>query len=153
LTRGSYGGFDTPLGKLLVFDGKRLWGTNHRKGHVLFACDISGIDTALEKDFPRSKEAKPYHPKPIIPSMDIHPRALIKAGENLVVGGFPAETSAIHEYGKPIAEKGVLMQVSVSSGETISRAELASPPVFDGMAAAGGKLFVSCEDGSIVCLK
>ncbi len=153
LTRGSYGGFDTPLGKLLIHDGKRLWGTNHRRGHVLFACDISDIDATLEKDFPHSKEPKPYHPKPVIPSMDMHPRALIKAGENLVVAGFPVQTSAIHEYGRPIGEKGVLMQVSASSGETVSRTELASPPVFDGMAAAHGKLYVSCEDGSIVCLK
>jgi hypothetical protein len=29
---------------------------------------------------------------------------------------------------------------------------LSSPPVFDGMAAAGGRLYLSLMDGSILCL-
>jgi len=153
LTRGSYGGFESPLGKLLAFDGKTLWGTRHHKGHVLFACDISGIEQQIKKDFPHSKEKKPFHPKPLISSMDIHARALIKAGEQLVVGGFPAEPATVHQYGKPIEEKGVLMLVSPQSGDVTARMELDSPPVFDGMAAVDGALYVSCEDGRVMCLK
>ena len=153
LTRGSYGGFESPLGKLLAFDGKRLWGTNHRKGHVLFTCDISDIEELIKKDFPHSKERKPVHPQALIGSMDVHARALIKAGNSLVVAGFPAKPTVIHQYGKPIEEKGILMLVSPESGDVASRTELASPPVFDGMAAIEGALYVSCEDGSIVCFK
>ena len=153
LTRGSYGGFESPFGKLLVYDGKRLWGTNHRKGHTLFTCDIADIDKAVNKDFPRSKGAKPHHAKPLIVAMDIHARALVKAAGNLVVAGFPVETTTVHQYGKPIEEKGVLMLVSAASGDIVSRMELDAPPVFDGLAVAQGKLYVSCDDGSIVCLK
>ena len=34
----------------------------------------------------------------------------------------------------------------------LSETKLDSPPVFDGLIAARGRLFVSLEDGSVVCL-
>jgi hypothetical protein len=42
--------------------------------------------------------------------------------------------------------------VSKQNGKTSASLELASPPVFDGMAAADGSLFVALMDGSIVRL-
>jgi hypothetical protein len=30
--------------------------------------------------------------------------------------------------------------------------EMASPPVFDGMAVAGSKVFLATEDGKLICL-
>ena len=47
---------------------------------------------------------------------------------------------------------GLLLICSKSNGETKTEIKLASPPVFDGIAAANGRLFVSCKDGSLVCL-
>jgi hypothetical protein len=34
----------------------------------------------------------------------------------------------------------------------LARGELGSPPVFDGMAAAGGKLYITLEGGSVACM-
>lgn len=42
--------------------------------------------------------------------------------------------------------------VSAADGRSLSEMKLASPPVFDGTIAAGGRLYVSRVDGSLVCL-
>ena len=47
---------------------------------------------------------------------------------------------------------GVLLAVSPGDGRTLARHKLAAPPVFDGMAAANQRLFISLEDGAVVCL-
>ncbi len=47
---------------------------------------------------------------------------------------------------------GLLVALDKESGKPLARVALPSPPVFDGMAAAGGRLFLALADGSIVCL-
>jgi len=47
---------------------------------------------------------------------------------------------------------GLLYSLSPTDGSNRSEVRLDSPPVFDGMAAAGGKLYVSLTDGSVICL-
>ena len=42
--------------------------------------------------------------------------------------------------------------MSAGDGRTISEYELSSPPVFDGISAANGKLYMAMTDGSIQCL-
>jgi hypothetical protein len=50
-------------------------------------------------------------------------------------------------------DKGVVLQaVSTSDGRTLSELELNSIPVFDGLAAAGGQLFLATKDGKLTCL-
>ena len=46
----------------------------------------------------------------------------------------------------------VLWAVSAADGRKMAELALDSPPVFDGMAAAGGKLYLSAMDGSVRCL-
>ena len=47
---------------------------------------------------------------------------------------------------------GVLMCVNASSGKTVSSFELPSPPVFDGMAAAYGRIYLATRAGRVLCL-
>ena len=47
---------------------------------------------------------------------------------------------------------GILMGVSKQDGRKLAAYRLDSIPVFDGMAAAGGRLYVSMLDGSVLCL-
>jgi len=47
---------------------------------------------------------------------------------------------------------GKLLAVSVRDGSTEQMFDLESPPVWDGMAAAYGKLYVCCRDGSVIAL-
>jgi len=48
---------------------------------------------------------------------------------------------------------GMLVAVSPTDGKTLATHELASPPDFDGMAAAEGRLFISLNSGRLVCLE
>ena len=48
---------------------------------------------------------------------------------------------------------GMITVYSKGDGTLKSELALKSPPVFDGLAAAGGKLFASCKDGSVVCFE
>ena len=47
---------------------------------------------------------------------------------------------------------GRLLAVSVTDGKTLADYELASPPVFDGLAAARGRLYLSTKIGEVVCM-
>ncbi len=46
----------------------------------------------------------------------------------------------------------VLRAVATADGRTLAERRLPSPPVFDGMAAAKGRLYIALVDGSVVCL-
>jgi hypothetical protein len=42
--------------------------------------------------------------------------------------------------------------VSAADGKTLADVRLAAPPVWDGAAAADGRLYLSTTDGKVVCL-
>lgn len=101
------------------------------------------------------------------PSVQV--RAMIAAGEHLIVAGHPDlidERRAFRLPDDPETQQqirlqaeslegrhgGLLWVVNKSDGRPAARYRLASPPVFDGLAAAGGRLFVSTIDGSVACL-
>ena len=79
-------------------------------------------------------------------AVPLHVQAMLKAGDALFVAG------AAHgpDTGKPAA---LLLRLSCEDGSEISRLAIPAPPVFDGMAAAGGKLFLTLTDGTVVCLQ
>ena len=50
-------------------------------------------------------------------------------------------------------DKGAILQaVSKTSGEKLAEYKLEHLPVFDGMAAAEGSLFIALKDGSVICM-
>ena len=48
--------------------------------------------------------------------------------------------------------RGALRVMSIADGKPLNQGELPAAPVWDAMAIAGGRLFVSLTDGSLVCL-
>jgi hypothetical protein len=46
---------------------------------------------------------------------------------------------------------GLLLAVSPADGRQLAQLDLPAPPVFDGMAAADGRLFLSTRDGRLSC--
>ncbi len=60
-----------------------------------------------------------------------------------------AETAMAAWRGK---KGGILYAAAISDGKKTVQIKLPSPPVFDGMAAANGRLFLSLQDGSVYCL-
>jgi hypothetical protein len=96
-------------------------------------------------------------------------RALVVAGETFFVAGPPVmvdEQEVNVNYGDPAVQAkmvehmaafegrkgGLLMAVSKNEGKQLAAYRLDSPPVFDGMIAANGNLFVATLDGKVLCL-
>ena len=49
--------------------------------------------------------------------------------------------------------KGAVLQVfSTKDGSQIGSHSLTSPPAFDGMAAANGRLYLATQDGKVLCM-
>ena len=77
-------------------------------------------------------------------ALPLRPRAMVRADRRLFIGGMPRGADP---------EGGLLDVVSCRDGRTLGRVDLGSPPVWDGMAAAGGRLYLSLCDGTVVCLR
>jgi outer membrane protein assembly factor BamB len=98
-------------------------------------------------------------------------RAMVKAGPNLFIVGPPdiVDEAATFEKLKNrdvsvqavLAEQDALLNgsegsmlraVSAKDGSTVSSLQLESLPIWDGLAAARGQLFLSTQDGTVICL-
>ncbi len=78
--------------------------------------------------------------------------AMVLAADRLVASGSPDVVDPDDPHGAWEGRKGGVVAVfDAASGEKLSQVKLDSPPVWDGMAAAG-RLFVATMDGKIVCL-
>jgi len=80
-------------------------------------------------------------------------RAMVKAGDTLFVAGPPDEFDPKDPYAPLEGRRGArLVAVSAQDGKKLAEQALDAPPAFDGMIAAERRLFVSLEDGSLLCL-
>ena len=94
-------------------------------------------------------------------------RAMVKAGDTVFVCGpedivnelsvqmrQPDKLESIRKQAKLFtgSDGSMLFAMSAKSGETIAKTKLDVLPVFDGMIAASGHLFMSTVDGKVVCL-
>lgn len=148
ITRNKYGGYNAPFGKLLVHDTKTVWGVNaHGQTYEFFATDVQGFDENKEKNFPSDK-GKPGPVHLWKQPLPMHPRAMLKAGDSIFIGC--AENAEQLVTDKP---GGKILVMSTADGSRIGEIAIESPPVFDGMATAGGKLFVSHKNGRLTCFK
>ena len=89
-------------------------------------------------------------------------RAMVLGDGKLVVAGpvdlgkktsrilaFENEAEALAGFA---GSKGIFLRVvSAADGKTVSQTKLDAMPVFDGMSAAGGKVYLSLRNGSLVC--
>ena len=144
--------FQVPLGLILTFDDETIWGVRRVKDgtYGLFSqpnqkpaeqesslpdCRPNGNAEKLEKTW-------------TVP-LAMRPRALIRAGSRLFIGGMPNAADPAAFEG---AAGGTLWTVSPIDGTIVARTELPAPPVWDGLAATPGRLFVATTDGKIHCL-
>ncbi len=160
-------GMRTPAGRILVIDGPTVYGYGrnqfaHTGAHV-------GIDAATIFHFRGDQEAptrKTFYQlfAANLPGgegaerfrwtreVPLVVRAMVKAGPVLFAAG-PEHVEDLSLLADPATEAGVpgvLAVFSPEDGELLARYELPSVPVFDGMAAAGGRLFLSTLAGEVV---
>jgi hypothetical protein len=85
--------------------------------------------------------------------LPVRMRALVKAGDTLLVAGAPDVLDPDDPFAAFEGRKGAsLVAVSAEDGSRLSETPLPSPPVFDGLIAAGGRVLACLRDGSVVCL-
>ena len=112
-----------------------------------------------------TRQSVPHHWTQDVP---IFARAMVLAGDTLFIAGPPdlideqetfrkiddpgvmpellAQTAALK------GEKGaILLAVSTIDGRELTRYKLAKPPVFDGMAGAESRLYMTTVDGQVIC--
>ena len=119
------------VGNLLAFDGDNIFGNRG----IRFADDPK--HTKNEIFSVKGKWSVPLDPPAT-------PLAMVLAGDRLYVAG---QNDSVH------ADKGgFLWTLSPADGKKLREMQLKSPPVYDGMAIAGGKLYISTQDGTLVCI-
>jgi outer membrane protein assembly factor BamB len=88
-------------------------------------------------------------------------KAMVLADDTLFVAGPPVESKGIPKEptdADPLAEaleakgSGKLLAVSAVSGDTLAGHDIGCSPVFDGVAAAYERIYISTESGSVVCM-
>jgi len=101
--------------------------------------------------------------------LPLHARAIVLAGDKIILAGpddLVNEEEAMKKVFAPEVrrqmadqvaalrgEKGALLWIaSTVDGKKVAQYRLDSPPVFDGMAAANRKLYVTTLDGHVQCL-
>jgi len=165
-----------PSGRILAIDGDTIYGFGRDKyppspgnAHQMylqgekeyfFATARSKTAAAVEEPVrgKRQKRKAALQPKQnsiwSVPG-DLQVRGMLVAGEGeekrlFVVGAKGDWVISQDAYeGK---EGCVLRVISVKDGRTVSEQPLPHLPVFDGLSAGGGRLFVSLADGRVSCL-
>lgn len=79
-------------------------------------------------------------------------RAMLLAGDYLFAAGPPDRINPEHPIGSFQGQYGTLLNVySTTDGALVSSQSLAESPVFDGLSAAHGRLYLATEDGKVIC--
>ena len=144
-----------PYGLMLAFDSQNVWRIRRKGGYVLHA-DPNRPFSPDEEPLPdfRRPEQKEKLPAPLWSvSLPMRPRAMLRAGKLLFVGGMPNTTDP-EELPQVFEGRkgGLLRAVSIEETRVVAQYKLPSPPVWDGMAAAGGRLYIAMMNGQLACM-
>lgn len=157
-------------GQILLFDAKLVYGVKYFLGHSgqsavfypgqdgykLFAHRVDAIGGGKPSQSPKKKRgrAKPSSSPVAWECMiSVRVRAMTKADKILFIAGAPD----VFDDEDPLAalegRKGAILKAyAAGDGEELTEMKLDSPPVFDGLIAANGKLFMSNVEGSVICM-
>jgi hypothetical protein len=93
-------------------------------------------------------------PKPLWEQrLGIRVTAIVRAGDTIFVAGPPDVVDPEDPHGAWEGRKGGLLAAfAAGTGKKLAAYKLPAPPVWDGMAAASGRLFISTGDGGILCM-
>jgi len=145
-----------PTGRIMSLDDGRIYGFGRDK-YPPSPGNRHQMYLAGEKEVFFAAERKATAKKSVLWSTpgDIQVRGMLLAGEGaekrLFVTGAKGDW-VISQDAYEGKQGSVLRVMSVGDGKTISEQRLPAPPVFDGLSAAGGRLYLSLTNGRILCL-
>ncbi len=85
--------------------------------------------------------------------LGIRVTAMVRAGDTIFLAGAPDVVDPKDPHGEWEGRKGgVLAAFAASDGKELAEYKLDSAPVFDGLIAANGRLYISTLDGRLLCM-
>lgn len=153
-------------GQMLVFDNESAYGVQAypnisrknvfhpgEKGYLLFASDLKtssgrrGVDGRSTSGKRRQMRAKWSLRVPV------RVMALVLADKTLFAAGTPDVVASSDPLSAFEGRMGaVLCAFAASDGRKLAEYKLDSPPIFDGMIAANGRLYISTQNSRLLCL-
>ena len=136
--------------KLLVCDAKTTYGVKpfrgrNRHSRALFVPGKKGY-TLFADDHASGERRWAVH-------VPIRVKAMVLAGTTLFVAGAADVVDAEDPWAAFEGRKGArLWAISTADGKKLAEHRLEALPTFDGMAAAGSRLYVSTKTGKVLCL-
>ena len=152
---------------------------NPRTFYAVYAASkdaVAAPQPAIDAQAGRRK-ARPKTAKPRVPYLwrversGILANAMVLAGGTLFMAGPPDVADEENTYGFVYGadneinrqmrrqeeawlgeQGGVLSAVSAGNGEKLAQRKIAAIPVWDGMIAVGGRLYLALKDGTVLCL-
>jgi hypothetical protein len=154
-----------PSARILVADASTVFGYgrkrvqgNDLRGYHLFRADkqVLPVDKRIKNNnVALMKYQRPakvvYHWSRDVPLVV---RGMVLAGDVLLAAG-PAmamETAGVDEPNFDASSPGTLVAFRAEDGADLSRAKIDAPPVFDGLIAARGKVYLALTDGTVLCM-
>jgi len=128
-------------GRLLVLDKATIYGYGRARLH--WSNQLQ--DGPYRLFAVKRGETKPRWEKRV----GLQVRAMVLAGKVLFAAGPPVKKG---QWPKEDGE-AILIAFSASDGTELAQYRLDSTPVFDGMAAANGRLYLSLENGRVLCME
>jgi len=162
-----FAGRETPAGRLLALGDAAIYGFAYRPEfyrtatgaqYHLFATDRPTARRQppadygrANRDYARGGAAKFLVPLEWSKDVPLLARAMVLAGDTLFLAGPPA--AALESEPAYDGTKGAIFSaVSATDGRTLSQRPLDALPTFDGLAAAQSRLYLTTQDGRLLCL-
>jgi outer membrane protein assembly factor BamB len=155
-----------PLGQMFVFDEDSAYGIRSyprpgdvnahfvpgKQGYRLFAHDYRKPPAAPRPgEKPKRRRNAPPEDRWGV-TVPIRARAFALAAETLFLAGTPDTVDADDPWASFDGRRGGLLRaVATADGKTLAEYRLDAPPVYDGLAAARGRLYLSTTDGAVRC--
>jgi len=136
--------------KLLVFDEDTAYGVkpfpgSARHSRAIFTPGKAGYTLSAN---PRSRDGHRWTIK-----APVRVVAMVATGGTLFAAGTPDVVPRGDPWAAMEGRKGaVLWAISGADGKKLAEYKLRAAPVFDGLAAAGGRLYISLRSGRLVCM-
>ena len=136
--------------KLLVFDATAAYGVKPFPGSARHSRAVFRPGTAGYTLFANQR---PKHTPRWSRKLRVRVVAMVVAGPTLFVAGSPDVVVSGDPWAALDGRKGgLLWAVAAADGKTLAQHTLDSPPVFDGMAAADGALYLATVSGGVLRL-
>ncbi|UCD56645.1 MAG: hypothetical protein JSV16_12550, partial [Candidatus Hydrogenedentota bacterium] len=129
--------------------------TPGEKGYLLFADEndnepvLPDYTRSVPKGIGFTREKPPVWFKWV----PVRIRGMVLAGQQLFVAGPPDVVDTYDPMAAFDGRKGALLRAhSAADGTMLVEHKLDTPPVFDGLIAARGRLYLSLENGTVLCM-